>query len=224
VTIDALGTLLELPDPAPFLRAELAQRFGVEVTDEEASRGVVAEIAHYRAHMREGVDMNAVGALRRDCAAVLRSELPAAARKLSVEQVGEALLASLRFRAFPDVRDALEALRAAGLRLVVLSNWDASLPDTLSATGLAELVDGWIASASLGASKADPAVFERALELAGCAAAETVHVGDSIDEDVLPAIAAGVRPVLVARWGVFGEVPDGVPVVDSLAGVPALVT
>lgn len=224
VTIDALGTLVELPDPAPFLRAELAGRFGVEVSAQDAARGIVAEIGHYRANMRRGVDMEAVAALRHECAAVLRAELPAAAQALSIEQVGEALLASLRFRPFPDAQEALAALRQRGLRLVVVSNWDASLPDTLVATGIAPLVDDWVASASLGATKSDPVVFARALELAGYDPTEVVHVGDSVQEDVLPALAAGIDAILLARWGVFEDVPEGVAVISSLSALPEHLT
>ena len=79
----------------------------------------------------------------------------------------DALLAALRFRAYPDAAPALRELRALGLRLVVVSNWDASLHERLHETGLAPLVDGAVASAELGHAKPDRAIFEHALELAG---------------------------------------------------------
>ena len=44
ILLDALGTLVALEPPAPALRAELAARFGFEVTEEEAARAIAAEI------------------------------------------------------------------------------------------------------------------------------------------------------------------------------------
>ncbi len=77
ILLDALGTLVALEPPAPRLRAELAQRFGLEVSEEEAARAIAAEIAYYRAHLDEGRD-EAESARRSAgaCAEVLRSALP----------------------------------------------------------------------------------------------------------------------------------------------------
>ena len=79
----------------------------------------------------------------------------------------DALLASLRFHAYEDSAPTLRALRARGIRLVVVSNWDWSLHERLQETGLAELVDGAIASAEVGSAKPDGAIFAAALQLAG---------------------------------------------------------
>ena len=113
----------------------------------------------------------------------------------------EALLASLRFTAFADVRPALLAARARGQRLVVVSNWDVSLHDVLRELGLEPLLDAILTSAEAGARKPAPAMFERALELAGADRAQAIHVGDSLEEDVAGARAAGIEPVLVRRDG-----------------------
>ena len=51
--------------------------------------------------------------------------------------------------------------------MVVVSNWDASLPAALAATGLAPLVDAVLTSAEVGAAKPDAAIFERALASPG---------------------------------------------------------
>src|SRR5688572_23496937 len=128
VLIDALGTLMRLEDPAPRLAAALG------VPEADAARAVRAEIAYYRASMHRGGDDAGLAALRADCAAVVRSELG-----LDRDVLAE-LMASLVFTAYDDAAPALRALRAAGLRIVVVSNWDRSLHDALEATGLAGLV------------------------------------------------------------------------------------
>ncbi|HEX2087438.1 MAG TPA: HAD-IA family hydrolase [Solirubrobacteraceae bacterium] len=213
VLLDALGTLLELVPPAPLLVAELAAR-GAEVTEDEAAAALGAEIAYYRAHHDIARDRAGLAELRSRCTEVLREALPPRAR--DVEDLQAALLAALRFRPFPEVPAALRALRERGLRLVVVSNWDVSLHDALAATGLAPLLDGAISSAEAGASKPDPAIFARALELAGARPEEALHVGDSLDLDVAGARAAGIDAVLVVR---DGAPPAGVGAIPSLSSL-----
>jgi putative hydrolase of the HAD superfamily len=218
VLLDALGTLLALQPPAPRLVAELAAR-GVEVSEDVAAVALAEEIAYYRAHHHEARDVASLADLRDRCAAVLQRHLPE-----PVPDLRAALLASLRFTPFPEVRDVLCALREGGLKLVVVSNWDVSLHEALATTGLAELVDGAISSAEAGAAKPDPAIFARALALAGEAltAADAVHVGDET-VDVQGARAAGIAPVLVRRDGATIDGADGVPVLPDLRGLPALI-
>jgi putative hydrolase of the HAD superfamily len=217
--LDALGTLLELQPPAPRLRIELAQRFGLRISETEAERAIAAEIAYYRAHLDEGRDPAALAALRSRCAEALRDALPDDERVAAIDNAAltGALVASLRFEPFADVRPALAAARAAGRRLVVVSNWDVSLDEVLDRLGLAPMLDGVVTSAALGARKPSPVIFEHALELAGVAAHEAIHVGDSIAEDVGGARAAGIEAVLIKRDG--GPGPPGVRTVATLAAV-----
>jgi putative hydrolase of the HAD superfamily len=217
--LDALGTLLELEPPAEPLRRELRERFGLEVSTAEASAAMRAEIAYYLAHHDEARDRAGLADLRARAAAALRDALPPPAANLPLAPLTDALLAALRFRPFPEVREALERARAAGVRLVVVSNWDVSLHDVLAATGLAPLVDGVVTSAELGAGKPDPAIFARGLELAGVAPAAALHVGDSVEQDVAGARAAGIDALLLAR---DGSPPPGAPAIRSLRELPGL--
>jgi putative hydrolase of the HAD superfamily len=68
------------------------------------------------------------------------------------------------------------------------------------------MLDGTVTSAEAGARKPDPAIFSAALELAGCEAAEALHVGDTEEEDVAGARAAGIRPLLIDREGRNGDI------------------
>ncbi|HET6549133.1 MAG TPA: HAD-IA family hydrolase [Solirubrobacter sp.] len=211
ILLDALGTLLAFEPPAPRLRAALRERTGVDVGEEAARAAIGAEIVYYRAHLHEGRDAAALADLRARCAAAMRPHVDAPDDVLLA-----ALLDSLRFFAFPDAAPALRALRAAGIALVVVSNWDWSLHERLAETGLAPLVDGAIASAELGAAKPDAAIFRAALAIAGAAPADAWHVGDTPEADVEGARAAGLRPILIARGGA-PPAPPGVTVIESLA-------
>jgi len=216
ILLDALGTLLRLRPPAPALCSELSRRFGVKVALADAERAFLAEMTYYRAHLQDGRDAEALVALRQRCAEVLRAALPAGERLAAVPgpDLTEALMSALRFEPFPEVPAALRAHRDRGRRLIVVSNWDVSLPEVLARTGLAPLLDGVVTSAQVGARKPAPAIFERGLALAGCGPEEAVHVGDSLEEDVAGARAAGIRAVLVRRDGTGG--PPGVRTVHGL--------
>lgn len=232
VLLDAFGTLVTLEAPAPLLRALLAERLDVHVTEAEAEAAMRAEIGYYRAHLQEGVDLQRVAELHARCAEVVRRALPprpelAVAAPGSLTQI---LLESLRFSVFDEVPEALARLRAAGLRLVVASNWDASLDSVLDRAGLLEQLDGVVNSASAGYAKPDPRLLESALLLAGVPAHRALHVGDGFREDVGAALAAGVRPLLLARDGRAGPVEYGsgeptlpeLLVIQRLTELPAL--
>ena len=181
--------MVELEPPWTHLAAGL----GIEV-DQQVIDAVRAEMGYYREHAHEGTDERALAELRARCAAILSDRLD---RDVDVET----MMGSIRFRAFDDAAPALAGLRDRGLRLVCLSNWDVSLTDVLERVGLLDLLDGVVTSAGTGARKPDPAIFERALELAGCTASEALHVGDSTAEDVAGAQAAGIPALLIDRDG-----------------------
>jgi putative hydrolase of the HAD superfamily len=80
----------------------------------------------------------------------------------------------------------------------------------------------------VGSAKPDGAIFAAALALAGAAPEEAWHVGDTPEADVDGALAAGLRPVLIARRDVAGGPGsrgrgaepvsrDGLLVVETLA-------
>lgn len=216
ILLDAHGTLLELEPPAPALRRLMAERFGLEISHAAAERAIAAEIAYYRSHLHEGHDDSSVDQLRGRCSQVLRQALAAehVVDHIGGDEFTQTLLAALQFRPYPEVPDVLAGLRNRGLRLVVASNWDASLPHTLRSLDLLGQLDGVVTSAQCQAPKPQAAVFRRALELSGARPAEAIHVGDSWEEDVLGAERVGIRPILIARDG--RPVPDGVEVISSL--------
>jgi putative hydrolase of the HAD superfamily len=217
VLLDALGTLVELQPPAPRLRATLHELSGVDVGLAAAERGFAAEIGHYMANHLQGGDEVGLERLRDDCATEMRAAIGHG--ELDHATVRRAMLDALEFAPFDDVEPALLELRRRGLKLVVASNWDCSLPWWLERAGLWGLLDGAASSAVVGEAKPSPAVFRAALEVAGARPGEALHVGDSIANDVEGARAAGVRAVLVDRTG---QTHDGVEVVSSFEELPSL--
>jgi putative hydrolase of the HAD superfamily len=195
VFLDALGTIVELEPPWVSLR----ERIPAEVSDERLVAAVRVEMGYYREHAHQGRDVASLADLRQRCARVL-------SRELEVEVTADELVDSVRLTAYPDAVPALTALRGRGLRLVAVSNWDCSLGTVLEGCGLAELLDSAISSAEAGAPKPDPAIFSAALEVVGCEPGEALHVGDTREEDVVGARAAGIRALLLDRDGTDGDI------------------
>jgi putative hydrolase of the HAD superfamily len=236
VLFDGLGTLISLDPPGPALAEHLRREHGVEITLEEAEHAFAAEMSYYREHHHEAHDKRTLTALRVRCAQALRGALPARlALALGPDELVATMLGSLNFSAYPDAHDTLPRLRARGLRLVVVSNWDCDLPAVLRGVGLGEQLDGAVSSGEVGRPKPAPGIFQTALAAAEVSAAQALHVGDSVKNDVLGALDAGIAPVLLRRaprmqpsspqmGGAFAREPARVPVISSLGQLPAVIS
>ena len=201
--IDALGTTVRLLPPWERLDPALTEG----IAPERVRGAFGAEMSHYAAHAHEARDAASLASLRRTCAGILSREL---GRDVSVEEMMDAIA----FEAYEDARPALGALRDLGLTIVCVSNWDYELDRVLARIGLADRFDAVVVSAVVGARKPDPAIFECALELAGCRAAEAIHVGDT-DDDVDGARASGIDVLRIDRQGPGGDL-------STLAELPAM--
>ncbi len=95
----------------------------------------------------------------------------------------------------------------------MVSNWDVSLHTVLANVGLAPRVDAILTAAEAGVRKPAPAIFAQALGLAGVGPQCAIHVGDSLEEDVAGARAAGIEPVLLNR---DGAAAPGIRTIPSL--------
>ncbi len=108
---------------------------------------------------------------------------------------------------YPDALPALVELRGAGLKLGITGNHNSH--DMLARLSLP--VDVIASSAMWGVEKPSPGFFARLCEAAGAPAHEIMYVGDRLDNDVLPARAAGMVAVFLRRgpWGlVHARRPD----------------
>jgi putative hydrolase of the HAD superfamily len=123
----------------------------------------------------------------------------------------------LNWTVYPETFAVLAALRAAGLKLVVVSNWDSTLPSLLLRLGLDAAVDEVVVSALVGVSKPGRAIFDEAVRRAGVAHAEVLHVGDSLTDDYHGARDAGLASLLLDRRG---RAREGIDAIASLEEIP----
>lgn len=120
------------------------------------------------------------------------------------------------FQPYPDTVPALEALRTAGLRLAVISNWDFSLHRVLRVHDLAAFFELEIASLEEGIEKPDSRLFHMALGKLAVRPENALHVGDDPYDDVLGATQAGMRALLIDR-SLAAPIPG---VITSLQQIP----
>lgn len=120
---------------------------------------------------------------------------------------------------YPDAKPALDALRAAGYRVAIIANQPAERTAELRFLGVRAEVMGM--SSEMGVHKPAPEFFLEALHRMGDPpAADVAYVGDRLDNDIHPAVAAGMRPVWIRR-GPWAAITTDTPpprtlIVDSL--------
>jgi len=119
------------------------------------------------------------------------------------------------WRAAPDAAEALAALRAAGRRLAVASNFDHRLPAILAGLGLAAALETVLLPADLGAAKPDPAFFHAVAARLAVAPFAAVYVGDDPVQDLAPARAAGWRAIDVGSLATLRELPERIRTLEE---------
>jgi putative hydrolase of the HAD superfamily len=188
VTIDAMGTLVELDAPVERLAQALQDR-GVEASAGRVTEAFRVEVGYYLAHKLDARDTEALAGLRRECSRIF---LEAAGAGLNPTEFTPAFVDAMVFRPLEGVVGALHRLRAVGLALACVSDWDIGLREQLETVGLDALFDLVLTSADVGAAKPDPKLFVEATVRLGVEPARTVHVGDG-EADREGAEAAGLR-------------------------------
>jgi len=118
---------------------------------------------------------------------------------------------------YPDALPAIDALRSRGLRVAAVGNTPTATEELLY--GLLEVLGSM---ETWGVAKPEAAFFDRIVSVLGLAAHEIAYVGDRVDNDVEPALAAAMVAVHVRRgpWGILHEPPPEAIRVQSLEELP----
>lgn len=103
------------------------------------------------------------------------------------------------WKLYPEVEETLRSLKEKKFILGMVSNWDSRLLKLCKGLGIDSYFDFKVISAVFGAAKPDPKIFKEALKQANVPAAEAVHVGDSLEDDVRGAHLAGIKAVWLDR-------------------------
>ncbi len=103
------------------------------------------------------------------------------------------------WRLFDDAVPVLTELKKRKYRLGIISNWDHRLFSIVKQLGLSRYFEQVTASSAVGAAKPGKRIFESALQGMEAAPDESLHVGDSLEDDFHGATRAGMRAVLLDR-------------------------
>ena len=123
------------------------------------------------------------------------------------------------WRLFEDTVPVLEELKGRNFRLGIISNWDHRLFSIVEQLGLSRYFERVTASAVVGSAKPGKKIFEAALAAMKASATESLHVGDSLEDDFHGASRAGLSAVLLDR---HRKAYNGVTRIETLHDLPAL--
>lgn len=226
VFFDLYGTLAGFQPSRFSIQAAACAEAGIELTEDGVRRGYAAADAYM-------AEQNAINPLRqrdREGYRAFFSEYERLVLKgsnvdVAPEQAWEiwSRIRQMPYKMtrFDDVLPTLEVLRDRGLTLGLISNMNRDAADLTEAMGLSKHMDFAVTSSEVGAEKPHPLIFLAALEKAGCAPGESVHVGDQPTSDVAGAQGVGIRPVLLDRDGNHRATPD-CPRIESMPELPPL--
>ncbi len=133
-----------------------------------------------------------------DTAVLARLGHPALAED-AFRRIEDAFVRRSAWYVYPDVIPAVQALRAAGLRLCVISNFVWGAPELIHDLELARHFEALVISARVGFQKPNPGIFRHALRQMRIAPERAVHVGDSYRADIFGARRMGIPAVMIAR-------------------------
>ena len=125
-----------------------------------------------------------------------------------------------RLRPFDDAVSTIGTLRAAGLKIGLLTNGPSALQRRkLDVTGLERELDAVAISEEIGVAKPDREAFRYAAAMLGVSPERVAMVGDSPVYDIAGALDAGLAAAVLI--GELGLESDGAIAVRTLAEVPA---
>jgi putative hydrolase of the HAD superfamily len=214
--------------PGPMFRGEgyraFGRRYGLELDEARFEAGV----ASAGALLEAGGDAYDAEIFIRYAAHIIEhmggagEGLTACAREIYDEWA-----ACHHFELYEEVPAVLREIAGSGYRIGLISNTHRSLASFESHFELTGLIAAAVASSEHGFMKPHPSIFEAALKLMDVRAEDSVMIGDNVRHDVDGALAVGMSAVLLHRAEELHprarELDErGVPIVDSLSRLPAI--
>jgi HAD superfamily hydrolase (TIGR01549 family) len=213
VTFDFYETIVTFDPPREELQVRACREFGVQVDPEAIPRAYwVADDFLSRENARLPIQKRPPEEAKRFWAdyeaTLLREAEIDVSPDVALRIVTRLRQLDRRLRLFDDVLPVLDALKARGMLLALISNLSRPLDGYCSELGLTRYIDLAITSSEVGFEKPHPEIFLAALERAEVSPSDAAHVGDQYHSDVTGARGAGISPVLLDRHGFWTEFDD----------------
>jgi putative hydrolase of the HAD superfamily len=226
VFFDLYYTLVRYEPPQEELEAQALRDFGIDVPPEALRRPLMTanefiyqEIARRPLSQRSREETMTLYFRYQEI--VLTEAGLKAEPKLVYNLLGKMQQAKMRLVLFDDAAPTLSGLRKKGLVLGLISNVERDMNATLKELGLTSLLDVVVTSQDAGATKPHPEIFRAALRKAKVKPTEAIYVGDQYQVDVVGARGAGMKGILLDRYGYYEAIKD-CPKIKSLSEVVGL--
>ncbi len=105
---------------------------------------------------------------------------------------------------FNGVREVLSALKQKSIGLGVISNWDCTARNILTAAGLIDFFDHLVISCEVDCSKPDSRIFNLAMQKASVEARQCIYIGDNYYDDCIGSRKVGMNSLIINRFGALG--------------------
>ena len=222
VLLDAAGTLIQTAEPVGETYARVAEAYGARISAWRLGEAFGRAMAAAPPMAFPEASRDEMETLERewwrDLVRVTFLSADSAVRPNDMAACFETLFAHFAKPEAWQLREgalaALEALRARGLRLAVVSNFDQRLPGLLLGLGIASHFECVVLPGDCGFAKPDREIFDAALTQLGVAAGDAVFAGDDPDQDLAGARGAGLRAIDVGALATLAELPAAI---DALA-------
>jgi HAD superfamily hydrolase (TIGR01549 family) len=100
---------------------------------------------------------------------------------------------------YEDAKNCLIEIKKSGCAIAIIANQAATVVDSLKRDGIAQYIDFMGVSALVGIEKPNPEIFIKALKALQVEPVNTIHIGNRLDTDVLPAQSLGMRTAWILR-------------------------
>ncbi|MBE0479467.1 MAG: HAD-IA family hydrolase [Dehalococcoidia bacterium] len=223
VFFDFYNTLVKFDPPREELQAKACLEFGIHVVKKAIPLGYcVADDYMSRENARQAIQKRTPEEAQLFWgeyeAVLLRTAGANVDRDLAFRILARVRQLDRKLVLFEDVIPLLTELRRLQIKRGLISNLTRRLAEYTRELGLTGYIDFALTSLEVGAEKPHAPLFLKALEQAGVAGSESLHVGDQYYADVLGARAVGIKALLLDRDGFWAQIED-CPRIKSLAEV-----
>lgn len=207
IFLDAVGTLFGVKGSVGAVYSEIAQQFGVEVSDQAINQAFLQSFQAAAPPVFPGTKLQEIPECEFKWWQNIAEHTFLRAGVLHQFQDFSTFFVKLYSHfataepwfVYHDIRPNLERWRETGIELGVLSNFDSRLYSVLQALELNQFFTSVTISTEVGAAKPDPKIFAAALFKHNCLPESAWHIGDSYNEDCQGARAAGLRAIWLQR-------------------------
>ena len=167
------------------LQALYQTEYDRELTDCQNKRGIYAEISLNRVWAEV---LNKAGMTKE--LAKRKSDKILMVQRLCAEKVNEL---------FPNVKKELLELKEQGMKLLLLSNAQMCFKEEELPEEIRDIFDVVMISEEMGIKKPSPKLFQTAIEKLGVEPEDIVYVGDSAQDDMIPAGKYGCHCIMIGK-------------------------